>query len=206
MQAALEALGSNETYHGRPAIDNPLEAGKLDGREEWDQLLGHCQAVTTRRVYFDRSCSPNIRSDPAKWWKSSTMEAREIKAHCEQRRRIVPKENLLKYEVGEGWDRLCAFLGHEVPDSDFPSLKDIKAFRQVVMSLAWLGLQAMALAWLHRALASNIRSQSQSPEKGLGLAWLWLKPWLVGENFQMLPCRVRDQVTSPLTPNGCTGH
>ena len=27
---------------------------------------------------------------------------------------------MLVYKVGEGWDRLCEFLGHEVPDEQFP--------------------------------------------------------------------------------------
>ena len=44
--------------------------------------------------------------------------------------------------------------------------------------LAWLGLEAPALAWLGRALASWSSSHSLSRRGGLGLAWLWLKPGL----------------------------
>jgi hypothetical protein len=32
----------------------------------------------------------------------------------------VPAEQLLVYDVAEGWDPLCAFLGVEVPDVPFP--------------------------------------------------------------------------------------
>ncbi|HUO12993.1 MAG TPA: sulfotransferase, partial [Caulobacteraceae bacterium] len=34
--------------------------------------------------------------------------------------RVAP-ERLLVYEVGEGWKRLCAFLGVPVPDEPYPS-------------------------------------------------------------------------------------
>ncbi|KAK6991784.1 P-loop containing nucleoside triphosphate hydrolase protein [Favolaschia claudopus] len=60
MRIALEKLGYNETNHGFTVWTNPLEMemwteainakfygkGKRYGRAEWDQLLGHCMAVT----------------------------------------------------------------------------------------------------------------------------------------------------------------
>ena len=33
---------------------------------------------------------------------------------------LVRPENLLVFQVGEGWERLCEFLGHDVPDVEFP--------------------------------------------------------------------------------------
>lgn len=41
----------------------------------------------------------------------------------------IPKERLLVYEVGEGWTRLCAFLGVPVPDTAFPSENSREEFR-----------------------------------------------------------------------------
>jgi hypothetical protein len=32
----------------------------------------------------------------------------------------VPKDQLLVFNVKEGWEPLCAFLGHEIPDTAFP--------------------------------------------------------------------------------------
>ncbi|KAJ7245992.1 hypothetical protein C8J57DRAFT_1523868 [Mycena rebaudengoi] len=51
-------------------------------------------------------------------------------AHCEKVQKIVPKEWLLEYEVGEGWGRLCAFLGNDVPKTEFPRVNDAKAILQ----------------------------------------------------------------------------
>ena len=57
LQVALETLGYKDTHHMANVLSNPVEAdmwteainakffgkGKPFGREEWDQLLGHCQ-------------------------------------------------------------------------------------------------------------------------------------------------------------------
>ena len=32
----------------------------------------------------------------------------------------MPQDQLLVYRVGDGWGSLCEFLGHDVPDKDFP--------------------------------------------------------------------------------------
>lgn len=41
----------------------------------------------------------------------------------------VPPERLLVYELGQGWEPLCAFLGVRVPDEPFPHLNDTASFR-----------------------------------------------------------------------------
>jgi sulfotransferase family protein len=45
--------------------------------------------------------------------------------HIEEVKKYVPPEQLLVYNVKEGWEPLCAFLGVEVPeDKPFPHLND----------------------------------------------------------------------------------
>jgi hypothetical protein len=44
-----------------------------------------------------------------------------FRRHTEEVKAAFPPERLLIYEVGEGWDRLCAFLGVPVPDAPYPS-------------------------------------------------------------------------------------
>lgn len=53
----------------------------------------------------------------------------------------VPADRLLVYEPGEGWDRLCAFLGVPVPDEAFPHLNSSDDFGQTVGSKMELGKQ-----------------------------------------------------------------
>ncbi|KAL8807419.1 MAG: hypothetical protein Q9182_000758 [Xanthomendoza sp. 2 TL-2023] len=45
--------------------------------------------------------------------------------HADYIRRVTPKDRLLEYEIKEGWEPLCRFLGKEVPEGeDFPNVND----------------------------------------------------------------------------------
>jgi hypothetical protein len=44
-----------------------------------------------------------------------------FRRHTETVKAAIAPERLLIYEVGEGWDRLCKFLGVPVPDEPYPS-------------------------------------------------------------------------------------
>ncbi|KAJ6556368.1 P-loop containing nucleoside triphosphate hydrolase protein [Mycena capillaripes] len=50
-------------------------------------------------------------------------KARFVK-HYDNVRKLVSKARLLEYEVTEGWGPLCAFLGKDVPDTEFPRTDD----------------------------------------------------------------------------------
>ncbi|MDA3630422.1 sulfotransferase family protein [Saccharopolyspora sp. WRP15-2] len=44
----------------------------------------------------------------------------------------VPSDRLLTYQVGEGWQSLCDFLGVPVPAEDFPHVNDSASLRGLV--------------------------------------------------------------------------
>jgi hypothetical protein len=44
----------------------------------------------------------------------------------------VDPDNLLVYDVKQGWEPLCAFLGLEAPSEDFPRLNDAESMRKVI--------------------------------------------------------------------------
>ena len=47
-----------------------------------------------------------------------------FETHIAEVKRVVPPERLLVYEVSQGWEPLCEFLGVPVPDEPFPRLND----------------------------------------------------------------------------------
>ena len=53
---------------------------------------------------------------------------RVFNAHNDEVRRLVPPERLLVYEVGQGWEPLCAFLGLPVPATLFPKVNSTEDF------------------------------------------------------------------------------
>ncbi|KAJ7891152.1 hypothetical protein B0H13DRAFT_1625970 [Mycena leptocephala] len=96
MKKALEILGYGDVHHMQSVDANPLEAemweeainarffgrGTPYGRAEWDQLLGHCEAVTdTPAAMFAEdlvAAYPDAKviltnRDSDKWWTSLTQ-------------------------------------------------------------------------------------------------------------------------------------
>ncbi|PGH29361.1 hypothetical protein GX50_07885 [[Emmonsia] crescens] len=93
--------------------------------------------------------------------------------HYEKVRRLVPKERLLEYKLGSGWEPLCKFLGKEVPgpEVEFPFLNESAEFakfiKRVQAEIVWKGL----------------RSVGGSPFVVIPLvlgaaAWVWAKWWI----------------------------
>jgi hypothetical protein len=52
--------------------------------------------------------------------------------HNEQVTQVIPAEQLLVYDVTEGWAPLCGFLGVDVPATEFPRANDAQSMRRVV--------------------------------------------------------------------------
>jgi hypothetical protein len=84
-------------------------------------------------------------------------------AYFQQVRMLVPPERRLEYKLGSGWEPLCAFLGVEVPDVDFPQANEAKehsieaearqkklAINAIKVAGPWIiGIGAVAATWLY---------------------------------------------------------
>jgi hypothetical protein len=61
-------------------------------------------------------------------------------------RSLVPEERLLEYQPRSGWEPLCNFLGHEVPDCEFPRVNDSKAYQErmnkIIAAAIWRAFQS----------------------------------------------------------------
>ena len=68
--------------------------------------------------------------------------------HNDAVRRRVPRERLLVFDVREGWDPLCDFLGVDVPNDPFPRLNEAREMRRRLLSLVALSATVPALAVL----------------------------------------------------------
>ena len=63
-------------------------------------------------------------------------------SHNEEVKRAVPPERLLVWEVTEGWEPLCAFLGVDVPSQPLPRANDRETFTGRVIDGALAAIQA----------------------------------------------------------------
>jgi hypothetical protein len=50
--------------------------------------------------------------------------------HIDEVRAAIPAERLLVFDVRDGWEPLCAFLGTPVPDEPFPQVNERASFRR----------------------------------------------------------------------------
>ena len=48
----------------------------------------------------------------------------------EEVRQIVPKDRLLEYKLGQGWEPICNFLGKDVPPMPFPHVNEGAEFAE----------------------------------------------------------------------------
>ncbi|THV83930.1 hypothetical protein D6D26_10146 [Aureobasidium pullulans] len=55
--------------------------------------------------------------------------------------KLVPKERLLLYKLGSGWEPLCQFLGRDIPDVEFPHVNETEELQERVFLSLMLGLQ-----------------------------------------------------------------
>ncbi|MGI9048168.1 MAG: sulfotransferase family protein [Rubrobacteraceae bacterium] len=131
---------------------------KLTRRSRFSSLLGIFTPKGVRRagqmvneMIWENTFSDNFED------RAHAIEVFE--RHNEAVKRRVPEDKLLVYEVKEGWEPLCEFLGAEVPDTPFPHLNDTDAFQArirrisalaVAVPVAILGLVGLVLFYTRR--------------------------------------------------------
>ncbi|PHH92323.1 hypothetical protein CDD83_7912 [Cordyceps sp. RAO-2017] len=81
-----------------------------------------------------------------------------LQDHCRRVRSLVPPERLLEWDIHDGWEPLCRFLGHPVPDSPFPELHKARRYRELFrdriahadanIGRCVLGLVGVCLLWV----------------------------------------------------------
>ena len=83
--------------------------------------------------------------------------------HSAMIRKLVPHDRLLEWNVEDGWQPLCEFLGKQVPDQPFPRANDKDGFKKRVESdLEALGQKAVM----------NMLAMFMSGVALLGCLWL----------------------------------
>jgi Sulfotransferase domain len=87
---------------------------------------------TQATIFAQEGTAARSQGPQAAFFASFTSEFREhisdrkymtdyFRRHTDEVKATIAPERLLIYDVGEGWDRLCAFLGAPVPDTPYPS-------------------------------------------------------------------------------------
>ncbi|HEY7008739.1 MAG TPA: sulfotransferase [Jatrophihabitantaceae bacterium] len=62
-------------------------------------------------------------------WRDDAAAMAGYDRHNAAVRRLVPRERLVEWQAGDGWQPLCTALGVAVPDEDFPHVNTREEFR-----------------------------------------------------------------------------
>ena len=85
------------------------------------------------------------------------LEEKSRGAYIEHNKRVretVPKELLLQYELGSGWQPLCDFLGKPIPGTPFPRVNETEMVNEYVQVVIRLGLLNTLKRWATWSLAA----------------------------------------------------
>jgi len=87
--------------------------------------------------------------------------------HTVNVREKVPPERLLEFNVKEGWEPLCSFLGLPVPDIPFPNINDSSLFIQfrkawLLIVYAWIPISVF-VCWILWLVMERIMKMLFSP-------------------------------------------
>ncbi|KAJ7508597.1 hypothetical protein B0H11DRAFT_1965820, partial [Mycena galericulata] len=68
------------------------------------------------------------------------LERKVYQEYYAEVRRVTPKDRLLEYQLGSGWEPLCQFLGKDVPDMPFPRINDAASYKEKMVVLGRKGV------------------------------------------------------------------
>ncbi|KAJ5676146.1 efflux pump antibiotic resistance protein [Penicillium macrosclerotiorum] len=68
----------------------------------------------------------------------------KFREHYALVRRVTPKDRLLEFNLSEGWEPLCQFLGKPIPDVPFPHVNEKKYFDEMVNLFLMRALRSLA--------------------------------------------------------------
>ncbi len=111
----------------------------LDISSSWQMryVLSNCIPMF---YYLDKLHSVMFKSAfPSLALTDREITTREFTEYNERMIRDIPSSRLLVFEVKQGWEPLCTFLGVPVPSVPFPNKNDTQEFKKTASLSKFLG-------------------------------------------------------------------
>ncbi|KAF2764956.1 hypothetical protein EJ03DRAFT_331419 [Teratosphaeria nubilosa] len=165
------------------SFDNAaIKAMEIEKKNAWPiQLLLGPNSVLGQFIQLgDKLVRGPWRSDPDDL-ESLRRNMRSVyQDHNAFVRRITPKERLLEFDLKDGWEPLCRFLGKEVPNVPFPRLNDRKMMMERLGVWMQLKMINALLKWAAIAAPAGVALWAWfclRSERPRGLSWpgSWLR-------------------------------
>jgi len=98
------------------------------------QFLGRIVGVGGMGVHKQVGSATSLKAAKAR-------SKEEYRKHYALVRSLAPKDRVLEYRLGDGWEPLCKFLGKPIPNLPFPHVNDSKSNSQSFKELAQMGIK-----------------------------------------------------------------
>lgn len=119
---------------------NTIWASQIDPLRPVQRLFDNPHFDSLSRM-FENIFENYFYGNFEKWGK------RVFKEHNERVRLLAPKERFLEFQVNEGWEPLCKFLGKDIPETEFPRVNDTKSWRKTFKTgEAWQRVTMVGIA------------------------------------------------------------
>ena len=116
----------------------------------YPNFLGWIPAIRDLNVVRNMIGVPTMGLQPGElcyglWDKPNRQEWLEglYETHNTHVRQNVPSDKLLEFDVSQGWEPLCKFLGKPIPDEPFPHVNDSQTMKK-----AKIVVQVIVYAWI----------------------------------------------------------
>lgn len=99
-------------------------------------------------------------------------DERTYEKHNAHVRQLVPKGQLLEFDVRQGWQPLCDFLGVEVPDENFPRLNEAESMQALYVgfmmfgAFTWAAYAGMAVGAVGLAIYPDVAMRAFNGARG----------------------------------------
>jgi len=123
---------------------------------------------------FNREVMVNVPTNgiPELYEDIPTLEA-GYEAWVDFVRKTVPKDRLLEFNVKQGWEPLCKFLGKQVPVMPFPHINDrvvVDTIIKVMLAVTWLWPVLLAtplllIGWCMRCMQKKASWMAKNSKK-----------------------------------------
>ncbi|MDJ0910474.1 MAG: sulfotransferase [Woeseiaceae bacterium] len=99
------SLTIRRLIEGRASVSNPY----------WRDVLAMAQKMIAEQTFDNRMHDEDVLY-------------RKYRERADQVVGEIPAERLLVYDVADGWEPLCDFLGVDTPETDFPRTNNVQEF------------------------------------------------------------------------------
>ncbi|KAL3427274.1 nad dependent epimerase [Phlyctema vagabunda] len=129
---------------------NTIWASQVDPLRPIQRLFYNAHLASLARM-FDKLFHVYFYGDFEKWGKRVFVE------HNDRVRTVAPQDRFLEFQVKEGWEPLCKFLGKDVPEASFPRVNDTLSWRKDFKTgEAWTKVKRIGTATVVVSAAAGI--------------------------------------------------